>query len=189
VMSDTGVGAYRAVSTPGRCLRRVMELWRSHGTLEYAKEGALGWLLSEESRQPEESKPVAMFTGATCHCHGDLDLYITWVGEAVHKPLTKPRTGTAQSDPGHGVPSNYRLEPYPAVHRSGYSVQGALGVIQHHVKAKNVPSNLFTFAPHAYAEEKGVSRRSVYPSYLHFPLQTLNDLRMYRVNNGVTSFM
>jgi hypothetical protein len=27
------------------------------------------------------------------------------------------------------------------------------------LKQKNVPSNLFTFAPQAYAEEKGVSRR------------------------------
>ncbi|KAH3910549.1 hypothetical protein HBI56_202940 [Parastagonospora nodorum] len=30
---------------------------------------------------------------------------------------------------------------------------------KHHAKQKNVPSNLFTFAPQAYAEEKGVSRR------------------------------
>jgi hypothetical protein len=35
----------------------------------------------------------------------------------------------------------------------------ALPGIQRHIQAKYVPSNLFTFAPQAYAEEKGVSGR------------------------------
>lgn len=54
---------------------------------------------------------------------------------------------------------------------------------------RNVPSNIFTFAPQAYAEEKGVSRRRIYRSELLFPLQSSSMIEERRVNKGLFQFM